>query len=163
MGVIKGIGHLWFVGYILFCYLITPYLSSLASYLDKLNINRLIFIVLSLICICSVIGVLTHSYFRPGRIMCYIAGFITLGLMIILRKIKAIYILKIFDKYSYEIYLVHPLFILISFTLMGISDYVGSNIVFTLLAIFISGFLLHALSTSILSFNGQGLFKRRYP
>lgn len=75
VGVIKGIGHLWFVGYILFCYLITPYLSQLSSYLDKININRSIFIVLSLICICSVIGVLTHSYFRPGRIMCYIAGF----------------------------------------------------------------------------------------
>lgn len=75
VGVIKGIGHLWFVGYILFCYLITPYLSLLSSYLDKININRSIFIVLSLICICSVIGVLTHSYFRPGRIMCYIAGF----------------------------------------------------------------------------------------
>ena len=32
VGVIKGIGHLWFVGYILFCYLITPYLSQLTSF-----------------------------------------------------------------------------------------------------------------------------------
>ena len=30
-GVIEGIGHLWFIPYILFCYLITPYLQALAE------------------------------------------------------------------------------------------------------------------------------------
>lgn len=81
--------------------------------------------------------------------------------MIILRNIKDIYILKISDKYSYEIYLVHQLFILSPLTLMGISDYVSVNIIFVLFVICLSGFVLHALSILILTF-GQGLFKRSH-
>ena len=37
---IKGIEHLWFVGYILFCYLITPYLYIIKNI--KANTNEII-------------------------------------------------------------------------------------------------------------------------
>ncbi len=36
-GTIEGIGHLWFISYILFCYLITPLLQELADKMKKLK------------------------------------------------------------------------------------------------------------------------------
>ncbi len=53
-GVIKGIGHLWFIPYILFCYLITPYLQALAEKMRKTKwyVFCLIFFLLT---VCGVI------------------------------------------------------------------------------------------------------------
>ena len=72
---IKGINHLWFVGNILFCYLLTPYLFAIVEYFCAKSIVRLLFIMFSICCILSVVGIYTQAYFRPGNILCYIVGY----------------------------------------------------------------------------------------
>ena len=74
-GVIKGIGHLWFIPYILFCYLITPYLQALAEKMRKTKwyVFCLIFFLLT---VCGVIfSKVFSSYFSFNRIFCYLFGF----------------------------------------------------------------------------------------
>ena len=74
-GVINGLGHLWFISYILVCYLITPYLQALADKMRKLKWQ-------AFLCVCvvlTIIGfVLSHSFnsfFVFSRIFCYIFGY----------------------------------------------------------------------------------------
>ena len=75
IGTIDGIGHLWFVGYILFCYFITPILCEITKYLeDKSILNSLSFIFIFML-LFYVFGILTNFYFMPYRILCYIIGF----------------------------------------------------------------------------------------
>lgn len=75
IGTIDGIGHLWFVGYILFCYFITPILCEITKYLeDKSILNSLSFIFIFML-LFYVFGILTNFYFRADRVLCYIAGF----------------------------------------------------------------------------------------
>lgn len=74
-GTIDGLGHLWFVGYILFCYLITPYLQALK---EKVITFRLIGILSTIIIIfvgMTTLFILTESYFEPDKIFCYILGY----------------------------------------------------------------------------------------
>lgn len=75
VGTIKGTGHLWFVGNILFCYLITPYLSSLFTYYSSRGWIFHIGLLATLMGLFTTIGVLTGSYFRPGNILCYVLGY----------------------------------------------------------------------------------------
>ena len=207
VGVIEGIGHLWFVGYILICYLITPCLQSIVSDLHNKDFGKSLLFILGLLAVYSVVGICTHSYFRPGRILCYVVGylvasyyqhygnrtiyvglilsfvlavvsnsvfcylkyamrwdmmgplvhltdysrlflglFMTLALLVAFRSMGEHGVLKASDKISYEIYLVHQLFILSPFTLMSISGHWAVNLVTVLMAICTSGYVLRRIS-----------------
>ena len=74
-GTIKGLGHLWFVGYILFCYLLTPYLYWIRLKVDKYSIGRMLLIYIALLIAVQVVGFAFDSYFLPDRISCYLIGF----------------------------------------------------------------------------------------
>ncbi|MBO5746000.1 MAG: acyltransferase [Clostridia bacterium] len=74
---IDGLGHLWFISYILFCYLITPYLQALADIMKKLK-----WLVFSFVCILiAMAGFLLsyafNSFFDFSRIFCYLFGYFT--------------------------------------------------------------------------------------
>lgn len=72
---VDGLGNLWFVSYILFCYLITPYLYSISKKLKKLSfINETAIIAVILLSI-QILGYAYSSYFNPAWITCYIVGY----------------------------------------------------------------------------------------
>lgn len=75
IGPIHGLGHLWFVSNILVCYLITPYLSCIADYLNRFTCSKSMKIFLFLFVVYNIISILIHSHFRPGHISCYIIGY----------------------------------------------------------------------------------------
>ena len=74
-GVIKGLGHLWFIGYILFCYLITPYLTWVRQKIHAYSLVMSLSIVTLLVISVNIISYAFESYFHPDRISCYIIGF----------------------------------------------------------------------------------------
>lgn len=207
VGTIKGISHLWFVSYILFCYIITPYLVAIRDYLSSKSKLYTFCSIVVIVGIYSIIEILIDGHFRPGMIGCYILGFytavfvkrigerflqicfwvsllptiisnyvychlhyikgldmkgllahitdyshalfgysITMLLLLLFKNIKESRVLEYSDKYSYEIYLVHQLFILSPLTMLVFTDNRAINISLTLCAIFISGFILNELS-----------------
>lgn len=75
IGTIDGIGNLWFVGYILFCYFITPILYELSIYLENKSTKYSLLFISIFMLLFYVFGMLTNFYFRPYRILCYIIGF----------------------------------------------------------------------------------------
>lgn len=201
VGTIKGIGHLWFVSSILFCYLVTPYLVSIRNYILYKSLVKQFILLLFLLVIILVVGAFTKSFY-PGNISCYIVGFfiavyikkyglgliqhmtivsfilcllsnsiyvyiryikkmdihgigyvtsyshlflalfIVLFLMILFKNIQNYSILNWSDKYSYEIYLVHQLFILSPLTLLTLTNSVVINIFVTVVFIFLFGYIL---------------------
>lgn len=212
VGTIKGISHLWFVSYILFCYLITPYLAAIRDYLSKKNMPYALGSIMVTIGVYSIIEILINGHFRPGRVGCYILGYftavyvkclgektinicfwvsliptaisnfvychlhyiqglemkgllthitdyshaflgysLTMLLMIIFKNIKESSLLEYSDKYSYEIYLVHQLFILSPLTLLATTNNITINAVLTLCAIFLSGYILNKFQNALLS------------
>lgn len=213
IGTIKGIGHLWFVGYILFCYLMTPYLAIFRNYLIQKKLSTALLILFVIVACYIIVGVLTNDYFRPGDVCCYIFGYFTsvflkkygsimlkaciycsalfcvvsnilycylryvknmenvsvmrhvtdfshffLGYVIVLilmrslSHIKYNRVLLFSDKYSYEIYLVHQLFILSPLTLMCISNYAFISIVVTIIAIVTLGIILNVSSNLFMKY-----------
>lgn len=74
-GTIKGLAHLWFIGYILFCYLLTPYLVWLRKIANDKSLLGTILFFSVLIVFIQLIGFAYDSYFRPDRVTCYIIGF----------------------------------------------------------------------------------------
>lgn len=81
-GTIHGLGHLWFVGYILFCYLLTPYLFWIRKSIpSNTPAIKIIVIYISIIVIFQVIEFAFNSYFLPDRISCYIIGFFAADLI----------------------------------------------------------------------------------
>ena len=212
VGTIKGISHLWFVSYILFCYIITPYLAAIRDYLSDKNLLFSIGSVVVIFGVYSIIEILVNGYFRPGMVGCYILGYftavlvnrigtkslhlcfwisliptvisnyiychihylqglemkgtlahitdfshaflgysLTMLLMLVFIKIKGSRILKYSDKYSYEIYLVHQLFILSPLTLLTTTNNSIINVSLTILVIFLSGYILNKLQNALLS------------
>ena len=74
-GTIGGIGHLWFIPYILFCYLITPYLQALVEKMRKTKWYIFCSMFFFLI-VCGVIfSKVFSSYFSFDRIFCYLFGY----------------------------------------------------------------------------------------
>lgn len=76
--------------------------------------------------------------------------FIMTLLLVLLYKVPQLKIASFSDKYSYEIYIVHQLFILSPLTLMALTNYPVVNIVVTLLSIGISGVVLKIMTRSLL-------------
>ena len=203
MASIKGLGHLWFVGYILFCYLLTPYLFRLTEYYKDRSLCFHLFLFAAVFILFSAASVAYHSYFSPGRVLCYITGYflsffyhrygrkalnvatyisvpcavitnvayiymvlqlhikegllfqqavdyshlflglaMTLVLMLLLRHIQMNSVLKWSDKYSYETYLVHQLFILSPLAFLPAIGNKTLGILTTTTVIFFSGYLL---------------------
>lgn len=64
---IKGLEHLWFVPYILFCYLLLPYLKDIG----KMGGGKLPF----LIVLFNIISIFLPSFFDPSCITCFIIGY----------------------------------------------------------------------------------------
>lgn len=89
IGTIKGIGHLWFVGNILLCYLITPCLSYIQKYFCNRDFRFHLFLVVSIICLFTVVGVMTNSHMFLGLS-------ITIELMWVFKKQKNVYDTKVF-------------------------------------------------------------------
>lgn len=75
IGTIDGIGNLWFVGYILFCYLITPILYEMTLYLESKSTRHSLLFISIFMLLFYALGTLTNFYFKPYRILCYIIGF----------------------------------------------------------------------------------------
>ena len=69
-GTLNGGGHLWYIPYCLFCYLITPFLSR---YFEKNKHIIRRFLVLSILAI--VITETFFNYFNSAWIFCYMLGF----------------------------------------------------------------------------------------
>ena len=212
VGTVKGISHLWFVSYILFCYIIPPYLAAIRDYLSNKNLLLSIGSIVVIFGVYSIIEILINGYFRPGRVGCYIIGYftavfvnrigskslhlcfwisliptvisnyvychihylqgqemkgtlvhitdyshaflgysITMLLMIWFNNIKESWFLEYSDKYSYEIYLVHQLFILSPLTLLTTTNNSIINVSLTIFLIFLSGYKLNKLQNTLLS------------
>ena len=77
IGTIKGIENLWFVGYILFCYLLTPYLELITETLKGNTQIKNIYRILLFFALFYVISDLLHFYFQPDKIICYFVGYFT--------------------------------------------------------------------------------------
>lgn len=77
VGTIKGINHLWFVSYILFCYIITPYLATIRDYLSNKKQIFAFSCIVAIVGVYSIIEILINGHFRPGMIGCYILGYFT--------------------------------------------------------------------------------------
>lgn len=86
--------------------------------------------------------------------------FITLYKLFNKINIKYNIILKFSDKYSYYIYLVHQVFILYSFSLLFITNYLLLNLVLIFIAIIISAVVLEHLCTLIIGYLSKVTKKR---
>lgn len=81
-GTLPGLGHLWFVGYILFCYLITPYLYWLRKSLpEPYPFAKILMIYLFTFLAIQVLGFAFSSFFLPDRVSAYVIGFFSADLI----------------------------------------------------------------------------------
>ena len=74
-GVINGIEHLWFISYILFCYLITPYLQILAEKMRKTKWYVFCLLFFALVVCGQIFSLAFNSYFVFDKIFCYLFGY----------------------------------------------------------------------------------------
>jgi peptidoglycan/LPS O-acetylase OafA/YrhL len=72
---IDGLGHLWYIPYVLFCYLITPLLSRIAKILKNTSTIVFILTIVSLLAANQIIITLYVKYFTAAWINCYLIGF----------------------------------------------------------------------------------------
>ena len=207
IGTIEGIGHLWFIRYILLCYLLVPLLNHIRDRVK--NSTQLLFAAL-LTMLATELIFIKATIFTGVYINCFVFGyfiknfeelekrenkrnilylFITilaaamnftkfgiladfipeienkfqehllttyshllLGAMIfiLLHKFvqlnKEYTILKLSDKYSYHIYLVHQFFILSPFTVMTLTGYSTLNVLLVYITSCLGGYLLYKTS-----------------
>lgn len=214
-GTIKGLGHLWFISTILFCYLITPLLIKIINEIEKKNnfmyIIEIIFILIVTELTCS----LFFNYFNGAWINCYILGLliyrlknnkvkiwnitkwiilllsfvmniiqiyisyfsdlkfigayellftkwcnyahVLLGIVLVMLIIKIFNkinykpsiltkILKLSDKYSYDIYIVHQFFILGEYSILKFCNSKIIGIVIVVIITILSAVLLNYIS-----------------
>lgn len=200
---LPGSGHLWFIPYILFCYVITPILFDLKKALTSVSIQRGALTGALLIGIIIGMKVL-HVPYKIEDVMAYVIGFflgdiphekmdlknkgiwlltgmgmlfnaliwtgfakrmlpqslyqhyydsshtlmgitVFIFLYALFRKIqwkRIERVLRFSDKYSYDVYLVHQVFILGTFSMCGLTGFRGLNISLTLLVIFLCSIIL---------------------
>ena len=74
-GTIAGIGHLWFISYILFCYTITPFLYILVDKIKEIKIVYVLIMFVMFLLIGQVLFYTYNSYFLFSRVCCYIIGY----------------------------------------------------------------------------------------
>lgn len=71
----KGLEHLWFIPYILFCYFLTPFLNELKHYLDNKSLHHTIIALIIICMMMEILGYCYNSYFKASRILCYLIGY----------------------------------------------------------------------------------------
>lgn len=71
-------------------------------------------------------------------------------LMILFKNIKYCKVFEWSDNYSYEVYIVHQLFILSPFTMLTLTPNIALNIINSTVAIFICGYILGILNKNTL-------------
>ena len=72
---VKGGGHLWFISYILMCYLITPLLEQFCSVIEQNNKHTYIHVI-GLLAIVAVLFCLFITYYNVAWIICYVLGYL---------------------------------------------------------------------------------------
>lgn len=117
-GTITGLGHLWFVGTILFCYLLTPILSRIYEFQETKKFKKDFF--LFCIFLCMIIQIHLPQ-FNPIWILCYICGYLIGKLKLKdekwLYKSSMLFVpmgiifnaIKIYMKYVYKITFKHEI------------------------------------------------------
>lgn len=75
VGTIKGLGHLWFVGYIVFCYFLTPILQTIAQYIKDRGFWFSLCSISILIAVFYTFTIVTNFYFTAYNVICYIIGY----------------------------------------------------------------------------------------
>ncbi len=75
-GTAPGLGHLWFIPTILFCYLLTPIFYSIISTTDKHNDKRFWVEILLFLFLVHEVIIKFFNYFDPTLLNCYIIGMI---------------------------------------------------------------------------------------
>ena len=73
---IPGLGHLWFVPTILFCYLLSPILSEILNAIDKRSNIRFWAEAILLLLVIRVVIKRFFGYFNPAWINCFVIGMI---------------------------------------------------------------------------------------
>ena len=71
----KGTEHLWFIPYIMFCYLLTPLLCALKNKIEKQSSGKRLAIFVLIILGAEFLYRSYGFYFRPSIIICYIVGY----------------------------------------------------------------------------------------
>lgn len=74
-GTIEGLGHLWFVGTILFCYLLTPFLSKIFDLRINSERGGQILVIVDIVLLHIIIDRFI-PHFQAEWIVCYFIGFI---------------------------------------------------------------------------------------
>ena len=72
---LEGLGHLWFVGVIIICYFVTPYIFGFCSEFVDNNIFKSFVKIIGFFVLAQVIGIVCFSYVTTYRIACYIFGY----------------------------------------------------------------------------------------
>lgn len=73
-GTIEGLGHLWFIPYILLCYALTPLLHDVFSYVESRNGSDYGLSVLLIFSVTHLVFTMFAPYFNPAWINAYIFG-----------------------------------------------------------------------------------------
>lgn len=76
-GTIEGQGQFWFIPYILFCYIITPYLYFIKEYIKGFSLTKSIISVIIIIICIIILSSAFNSYFSAPYIVCYVLGYYT--------------------------------------------------------------------------------------
>lgn len=72
---LKGLRHLWFIPYILFCYLLIPYLQALKNYCKSKSLMKTIFVYSLFLLLIQIIGFVYKSFFLPDRITAFLIAY----------------------------------------------------------------------------------------
>lgn len=75
VGTIEGIKHLWFVGYMLLCYLMTPLLSLIRKKTEGYSFVKTTVVFVAILCAVVAVFELFSLYFDASRISCYLVGY----------------------------------------------------------------------------------------
>lgn len=73
---IEGIEHLWFIGRILLCYFLTPYMSYLCDYFKKKKFSYVCITILSIAISLGTIEYYKTGYIYVGDLFSYFLGFV---------------------------------------------------------------------------------------
>lgn len=76
-GTVRGIEHLWFVSYILFCYLLTPYLQAVADKMKTLKWYAFLFVFWAFSILGQVLFLHFSVCFGFPSVFCYLFGYFT--------------------------------------------------------------------------------------
>ena len=215
---LRGLGHLWFIEYILFCYLLIPCLDTFKQSFLGLSVrSTLLYLIVAALCYVA-FAQISRLHFNPAWILCFLTGYwlafikeikgnnvfkiisyalIVFGLICFFMRVygdvcllwkagrisayynivrpylianigiaiflmfyhlanpRELKVLKLSDKYSYEVYLVHHIFILGPMSILVNGG--GGKWPLLLVCIIGSTIVLHKLANAIISLINRAL------